>query len=103
MSESALKGYRTLAVARGPETGSPGLIGLVTLYDPPRPDARQLISALHDLGVSLGMLGDTAEGRRFVANTPEDRDVLESFAAVDELGREGALRHEEGRNLFDPS
>jgi acetyl-CoA C-acetyltransferase len=49
------------------------------------------------------VLGDTAEGRRFVANTPEDRDVLESFAAVDELGREGALRHEEGRNLFDPS
>jgi plasma-membrane proton-efflux P-type ATPase len=56
VSESALKGYRTLAVARGPETGQPGLVGLVTLYDPPRPDAKQLITALHDLGVPVKML-----------------------------------------------
>ena len=56
VSESALKGYRTLAVARGPETGTPGLVGLVTLYDPPRPDAKQLITALHDLGVPVKML-----------------------------------------------
>ncbi|QJW94661.1 plasma-membrane proton-efflux P-type ATPase [Frigoriglobus tundricola] len=54
--ESALKGYRTLAVARGPEAGTPGLVGLVTLYDPPRPDAKQLITALHDLGVPVKML-----------------------------------------------
>ena len=56
VSESALKGYRTLAVARGPEAGTPGLLGLVTLYDPPRPDAKQLITALHDLGVPVKML-----------------------------------------------
>jgi len=49
VSASALKGYRTLAVARGPETGTPLLVGLVTLYDPPRPDAKQLIATLHDL------------------------------------------------------
>jgi magnesium-transporting ATPase (P-type) len=54
--ESALKGYRTLAVARGPEAGAPGLVGLVTLYDPPRPDAKQLIAALNDLGVPVKML-----------------------------------------------
>jgi len=56
VSESALKGYRTLAVARGPETSTPGLVGLVTLYDPPRPDAQQLIAKLHDLGVPVKML-----------------------------------------------
>ncbi|HCX31845.1 MAG TPA: plasma-membrane proton-efflux P-type ATPase, partial [Blastocatellia bacterium] len=56
VSDSALKGYRTLAVARGPETGVPALLGLVTLYDPPRPDARQLIATLHDLGVPVKML-----------------------------------------------
>jgi H+-transporting ATPase len=54
--ESALKGYRTLAVARGPETGAVTLVGLVTLYDPPRPDAKQLIAALRDLGVPVKML-----------------------------------------------
>jgi plasma-membrane proton-efflux P-type ATPase len=55
-SESALKGYRTLAVARGPEMGALAVVGLVTLYDPPRPDAKQLIAALHDLGVAVKML-----------------------------------------------
>ena len=56
VSESALKGYRTLAVARGPEAGASQLLGLVTLYDPPRPDAQQLIAKLHDLGVPVKML-----------------------------------------------
>jgi len=56
VSVSALKGYRTLAVARGSETGTPVLLGLVTLFDPPRPDARQLIAELNKLGVSVKML-----------------------------------------------
>ncbi|HEY6093887.1 MAG TPA: plasma-membrane proton-efflux P-type ATPase [Gallionellaceae bacterium] len=55
-SASALKGYRTLAVARGTEAGTPILLGLVTLFDPPRPDAAQLIETLHRLGVSVKML-----------------------------------------------
>ncbi|MFA7060392.1 MAG: plasma-membrane proton-efflux P-type ATPase [Pedobacter sp.] len=68
VSESALKGYRTLAVARGPETGTPTLVGLVTLYDPPRPDAKQLIATLHDLGVSVKMLtGDALAVAREIA------------------------------------
>ncbi len=56
VSEAALKGYRTLAVARGPETGALVLVGLATLYDPPRPDARSLIAALHGLGVPVKLL-----------------------------------------------
>ena len=56
VSESALKGYRTLAVARGPEAGTFQLLGLVTLYDPPRPDAQQLVAKLRDLGVPVKML-----------------------------------------------
>jgi len=55
-SESAAKGYRMLAVARGPETGAPALVGLVALYDPPRPDAKQLIAALQGHGVAVKIL-----------------------------------------------
>ena len=54
--ESALAGYRTLAVARGEGAGVPALIGLVNLYDPPRPDAKELVAALRGLGVSVKML-----------------------------------------------
>ena len=56
VSESAQKGFRTLAVARGAETGVLTMAGLVTLYDPPRPDAKQLIAELRDLGVAVKML-----------------------------------------------
>jgi len=56
VSASAAKGYRTLAVARGLETGAPTLVGLVSLYDPLRPDAEQLIVELRDLGVAVKML-----------------------------------------------
>ena len=56
VSAAAAKGYRTLAVARGPEAATPSLLGLVSLYDPPRPDAKQLIAELEGLGVSVKML-----------------------------------------------
>ena len=56
VGDAAQKGYRTLAVARGPEQGVCALIGLVTLYDPPRPDAKQLIASLRNLGVAVKML-----------------------------------------------
>jgi H+-transporting ATPase len=56
VNASAPKGYRTLAVASGPEQGPPVLLGLVSMYDPPRLDARQLIAKLLGLGVSVKML-----------------------------------------------
>jgi magnesium-transporting ATPase (P-type) len=56
VADAALKGYRTLAVARGAENGTPSMVGLVTLYDPPRPDAKQLIAWLRGLGVAVKML-----------------------------------------------
>lgn len=59
-SESARKGYRTLAVALGPDaatpTPTPTLLGLVTLVDPLRTDAAKLIANLRDLGVGVKML-----------------------------------------------
>jgi plasma-membrane proton-efflux P-type ATPase len=85
VGESARKGYRTLAVARGPETGTPTLLGLVTLYDPPRPDAKQLIAALRDLGVPVKMLtGDALPVAREIGQgvgLPNIRSVADLKAA----------------------
>ena len=92
VSESALKGYRTLAVARGPETGTPALVGLVTLYDPPRPDAKQLIATLHDLGVPVKMLtGDALAVATEIARgvgLPNIRRVADLKAAGAQAGNE---------------
>ncbi len=90
--ESALKGYRTLAVARGPETGTPALLGLVSLYDPPRPDARELIAELRDLGVPVKMLtGDALAVASEIARgvgLPNIRRVADLKAAGARAGNE---------------
>jgi plasma-membrane proton-efflux P-type ATPase len=90
--ESAQKGYRTLAVASGPESRAPRLLGLVTLYDPPRADARQLIATLRDLGVSVKMLtGDALAVAREIAQgvgLPNVRRVADLKAASNRAGNE---------------
>ena len=92
VSESALKGYRTLAVARGLETGAPALVGLVTLFDPPRPDAKQLIAELRDLGVPVKMLtGDALAVASEIARgvgLPNIRRVADLKAASAAAGNE---------------
>lgn len=89
---SALDGYRTLAVARGPETGTPALLGLVTLYDPPRPEAGQLIATLNRLGVAVKMLtGDALPVARQIAlgvGLPNIRRVAELKTAAAQPGNE---------------
>ncbi len=85
-AEAAAKGYRTLAVARGPATGKPVLLGLVSLYDPPRPDAGKLIATLRDLGVSVKMLtGDALAVAREIGagvGLPNIRRVADLKAAA---------------------
>lgn len=90
VSASAAKGYRMLAVARGPETGAPVLAGLVSLYDPPRLDARQLIAALQERGVAVKMLtGDALAVASEIAREvglPNIRRVADLKAASAQAG-----------------
>ncbi len=97
VNEAAQKGYRTLAVARGPETGTPGLLGLVTLIDPPRPDAGQLIAELRGLNVSVKMLsGDALPVAREIG-----RDVgLANIRSVADLRAAGARAGSEAAELL---
>ena len=79
-------------MARGTETGTPVLLGLVMLYDPPRPDAKQLIATLHDLGVAVKMLtGDALAVAREIAQgvgLPNIRRVADMKATSAEAGNE---------------
>jgi acetyl-CoA C-acetyltransferase len=51
-------------------------------------------------GIVVGRLED---GRRFLANTPEDPGLAEALAASEAIGLEGVVSHAGGVNLFDPS
>ena len=95
--ESAQKGYRTLAVARGPEAGIPVLLGLVTLYDPLRPDAGQLIATLKDLGVSVKMLTGDALA---VASEIAQEVGLNNIRRVADLKAARAMPGSEAVDLF---
>jgi H+-transporting ATPase len=90
VSASAAKGYRALAVARGPETGTPVLIGLVSLYDPPRPDAKQLIATVKELGVAVKILtGDALAVASEIARgvgLPSIRPIADLKAAIAQPG-----------------
>src|SRR5208283_4640618 len=97
VSESAMKGYRTLAVARGPESGTPALLGLVTLYDPPRPDAEQLIGELQGLGVPVKMLtGDALPVAREIGQGVG----LPNIRRVADLKEAGALAGNQAVDLL---
>ncbi len=87
VAEAAGKGYRTLAVACAEEPAAPRLLGLVTLYDPPRPDAARLIRALKDLGVSVKMLtGDALPVAREIGRSVGLADIRK----MEELGAQPA-------------
>lgn len=64
----ALKGVRTLAVARADGDAPLKLVGLAYLYDAPRPDSKQLIEELRSLGIQVKMLtGDALPVGREIA------------------------------------
>ena len=56
------KGLRVLAMAYGGDMGSLIFVGLIGIFDPPRPGAREAIRMLQSSGVSVKMLtGDSEE------------------------------------------
>ncbi len=52
----AEKGYRTLAVGRREGDAPLTLIGLIPLYDPPRPESARVIADMRDYGVRVKMV-----------------------------------------------
>ncbi len=52
----AARGYRSLGVARARSDGSWQLLGILSLYDPPRPDSKATIEAARSMGVKVMMV-----------------------------------------------
>ncbi len=52
----AARGYRTLAVGRKRGDAPLEFLGLITLYDPPREDSRQIIADMQNYGVEVKMV-----------------------------------------------
>ena len=65
VSDFAGKGYRTLAAARTDDTGAWVLLGILPMYDPPRPDSKETIARAEAYGVTVKMVtgDDVAIGK----------------------------------------
>jgi acetyl-CoA C-acetyltransferase len=61
-------------------------------------------TVMHDRkGPSYGILfGRFDDGRRFIANTPEDFGLLREMVERDMIGVAGRVTHQDGRNVFLP-
>jgi H+-transporting ATPase len=92
MNEFATKGYRTLAVAKTNVEKQPELVGLVALRDTPRPDSKQLIHDLKELGISVKMLtGDALPIAREIAMDVGLGDNLIRAPQLKEFIKENAI------------
>ena len=48
------------------------------------------------------LFGRLEDGSRFIANTPDDGNLLADMTAQDYLGSAGTVEHADGRNIFTP-
>lgn len=84
--EFAAEGYRILAVAKTDVYGQPQLVGLSTLHDMPRPDSKQLIQELKELGISVKMLtGDALPTAKEIAGEVGLSENVISASALKDL------------------
>ena len=51
----ALKGYRTLGIAKGDHNGKWSFLGLIPLFDPPRDDTKDTLDQIKSMGVDVKM------------------------------------------------
>ncbi len=56
IKDFAAKGYRSLGVARADEENKWRMIGMLSMFDEPRPDAKATIAGARDMGVSVKMV-----------------------------------------------
>ena len=98
----AAKGERALGVARSDDGVKWELIGLISLMDPPRPDAKATIAQARDLGLNVKMVtgDDVAIGDQIAAQLGMGDHLLVASKVFPEEVKAGphvAQRHRSGR------
>jgi H+-transporting ATPase len=92
----AKRGFRSLGVARVDEDGQWRFLGVLPLFDPPRVDSKETISAAREMGVNVKMVtGDqVAIAREIAQQLGLSTDILDASTF-------GETRHHETCQLAD--
>jgi H+-transporting ATPase len=92
MGAFANKGYRIIAVAVSCDGSKMGLVGLVALYDKPRPDSAKMIEKLRALGISVKMLtGDALPIAKQIAQEIHLGDKITRTPDIKEAANKDAI------------
>ena len=89
MQDLSQKGYRILAVARSTNDDPDNLafLGLLAIADPPRPDSKEMIAQMKQLGVQVKMLtGDNLAIAREIAREVALGDKIVAMPEIKNLG-----------------
>lgn len=88
VEDFASKGFRVLAVAVKKGENAPyEFVGLIPLYDPPRPDSKEVIEEARQMGLDMKMVtGDHVAIARFIAET---LDIGKQILDIREVREEG--------------
>ncbi len=89
VEEFASRGFRSLGVARADEAGGFRLLGILPLFDPPRPDSKETIAAAAALGIDVKMItGDQAAiARETAGNVGLGKRILDASVFSEGAGR----------------
>jgi len=86
------KGYRIIAVAVNSKKSKMDLVGLVALYDKPRPDSAKMIEKLRALGISVKMLtGDALPIAKQIAQEIHLGDKITRTPDIKEAANKDAI------------
>ncbi len=96
VNEFAMRGFRSLGVARAEEDGEWQFLGVLPLFDPPREDAKATIAIANQMGVKVKMVtGDQ------LAIAQETAKKLRLGTAIFDAGGLGDARHEETASMIE--
>jgi H+-transporting ATPase len=93
VAELASKGYRALGVGQSEDGKTWSIVGLISLMDPPRPDAKATIDAAKALGVNVKMVtgDDVAIGDQIAAQLDLGDHLLVAGDVFKDEAKSGAV------------
>jgi len=97
IDQFASKGYRTLGVAKGDQSGKWSFLGLIPLFDPPRDDTKETIHTAKEMGVKVKMV--TGDHTAIAKQIASELDLGTNIAPMDDVFGEGKSEAEQAKVL----
>ncbi len=90
VEDLALKGYRALAVSQTDQNGNWILLGMLALFDPPRPDTKETVRLTNQMGLDVKMI--TGDHKAIAVQLAKEIDLGTHIISLNPDEKEKDLR-----------